>query len=94
VGIAVVLTEGFDGDDVVLTVGNERRQLHNVATKLLTGFAEQLQFDSSGDTSVRIEVVNRRIDHTRTVASGKTVLICIHDGALQVTESDQTPGFM
>jgi len=93
VAITVVLLEGFDSDEVIVTVGSEARHLTNVTTKLLTGYAEQLQFDFSGETSVRIQVVSRKIERTRTAASGKTLLISIVDGALDVTESDQPPGF-
>ena len=94
VAITVILLDGFAQDEVIVTVGDETRRLTDVTTMLLTGYAEQLEFEASGDVSVRIEVVTRKLDHTRTVVAGKTLLISLVEGALDIIETDETPGFM
>ncbi|WP_067535673.1 hypothetical protein [Nocardia crassostreae] len=91
--IRVVLLDGFADDDVVVTVGDDRRTVRGVTTKLLTGLAEQLVFAAVGETRVRVEVAARGAEDQRMVRGGRTLLVSISGSALKVVEVDGAPGF-
>ncbi|MBH0780460.1 hypothetical protein [Nocardia bovistercoris] len=93
-GVTVVLLDGFADDRVTVEVGADARRLQGVTTKLLTGFAEQLEFEAHGDVPVRILVADRGLDHRTTAASGQVLLVSITGDSLSVTAANEMPGFL
>jgi hypothetical protein len=55
-GVTIVLADGFDGDDVELTIDG-RTQVVQARTSALTGMAEEVAVDATGPVRVSARLV-------------------------------------
>lgn len=94
--IDIVLTDGFSGEDVIVTVGGAQHRFQGVRTQLLTGLAEQRTFSPEEDAPL---VVTARLEPGEAatpplvVAPGSTVVVALADTGLSVTVHDGPLGF-
>lgn len=94
--LVIVLTDGFAGEDVVVTVGGVEHGFPGARTQLLTGLAQQRTVTLDEDEPV---VVTARLDpggtHTpqHAAAPGNTVEVALTDTGLSIAVHEGLVGF-
>lgn len=93
-GLSIHLQEGFEDDVVIIrTDGRERARKEHVTTRMLLGYAEIVELESSATGSVRLEVTlpNRQIagSTTLSLAGGVFVGVNVENGVLVFAVRDR-----
>lgn len=95
--LLVILQDGFDGDEVALTVnGKEARRDKDVTTRMLLGMAAEvsLELPAKGAT-IGVEVPNRKLSGSLKVhGKPKSLLVSIEDGELVLREGTGREAFL
>lgn len=95
--LLVILQEGFDGDDVTITVnGKEAHREPGASTKLLLGMAAEIavELPAKGAT-VGVEIPAKDISAELTVhGKPKSVLASVQDGELVLREGTGREAFL
>jgi hypothetical protein len=95
--LLVILQEGFDADEVALTVnGKEARRDRDVTTRMLLGMAEEVSVElPAKGATIGVEVPSRKLSASMKLhGRPKSLLVSIENGELVLREGTGREAFL
>jgi hypothetical protein len=99
--VTVILADGFDGQDVLLTVDGKERLVAGATTRLLTGHAETVEFQVAATPATSVTVTAQLVGDAGLAGArveaaalpGQTVLVNLAGDDLTADTLDGPVGF-
>jgi hypothetical protein len=92
VRLHVALQEGFDGDRVVVTIGDSRFEFASLSTRNQIGLADEVEVEvPPGRIDVRVALADRSLDVSSEYAPHTETWLAVNlaSGALEFTWSEE-----